>query len=166
MLKIKLSLLTIVCFLVGSSIGVGADDEQTKSTAAAKETLTRLCDALRSGEVAAVMKCYADSDDLVVIQSYGRIDKGVDRVRKMYKDSFDEVGFERVDLNDMVLKQVGDVAWASCRFIADTQRNVEKDKWRLEIQTSFVLQRKEGAWRIVLEQSTPIEDIPRVRPRD
>jgi ketosteroid isomerase-like protein len=166
MYKIRIPLLVYACVLVGSNICAGADDEQAKSTAAAKETLTRLCDALRSGDIASVMKCYAESDDLVVIQSYGRIDKGADRVRKMYKDSFAEVRFERVELKDIVLKRVGDVAWASCRFVADTQRNVEKDKWRLEIQTSFVLERKEGTRRIVLEHSTPIEGIVRVRPRD
>ncbi len=36
----------------------------------------------------------------------------------------------------------------------------------MTVQTSFVLKRDASGWKIVLEQSTPLEDIPRVRRRD
>jgi ketosteroid isomerase-like protein len=163
----RLTIVAAVAVLPALGLSSAADEAaQDDGDKEPKQALERLADGLKRGDIDGTMACYADTDDVVAIQSYGRQAKGAKELRKLYADTFKEVTFERVDLAELSVKRHGDVAWATCRFSADTARKAEQDRWRLEIRTSYVLQRTAGGWKIVLEQSTPLEDVPRVRRRD
>ena len=122
--------------------------------------------ALSEGTVDDMTAFYEDSSDTLAIQSTGRVRAGTAEIRKEYESAFEEVVFERVTLGDLTVRQSRDVAWATCRFEALTSRKVDHAKWTLEVYTSFVLKRSGKTWKIVLEQSTPIAGVPRVRPRE
>ncbi|MEX2187335.1 MAG: hypothetical protein WD875_11090 [Pirellulales bacterium] len=78
---------------------LAAEDEAAKvADAELKQTLKRLVDGLKRGDVDGVLACYAESDDVVAIQSYGRKAIGVKELRKLYASTFEEVAFEQVDL--------------------------------------------------------------------
>ena len=112
-----------------------------------------------------MVSLYEDSNDVIVIQSTGKIRKGIGEIRKEYESAFHEVVFEKAELENLIIRHDGDLAWAACRFRADTKTKQDNSTWILEIYTSFLLKRTNGKLRIILEQSTPIDGIPRVRPR-
>ena len=74
--------------------------------------------------------------------------------------------FDKVVLEDLVVRQQGQVAWAICRFKADTTRRSDQSRWRLEIRTSFVLKQSDHGWKIVLEHSSPIAGVERATRTD
>jgi len=121
--------------------------------------------SLQKGDSDKMAGLYEDSNDVIAIQSTGRIRKGIGEIRKEYESAFSEVVFEKAELQNLTLHHNGEIAWATCRFKADTKVKLDNSAWTLEIFTSFVLKRTGGKWHIVLEQSTPIGGIPRVRSR-
>jgi len=131
-----------------------------------EESLREWASVLCKGRVTEVVAFYDDSEDTLAIQSTGRLRKGTAEIRKEYESAFEEVTFERVTLGDLTVRQDGDAAWATCRFVAQTLRRADKTKWTLEVYTSFVLKQSGKMWKIVLEQSTPITGVPRVRRRE
>jgi ketosteroid isomerase-like protein len=155
----------VAVFLVGCG-GPLASGPTEQLGGSPEESLRAWASVLCKGSLADVVGFYDDSEDTLAIQSTGRVQKGITEIRKEYESAFEEVVFERVTLADLTVRQDGDAAWATCRFTARTSRRADKTKWTVEVYTSFVLKRSGKTWRIVLEQSTPIADVPRVRPRE
>lgn len=138
---------------------------QGEKTATAELFLNRWVATLQTGNFEQMVSLYEDSNDVIVIQSTGKIRKGIGEIRKEYESAFHEVVFEKAELENLIIRHDGDLAWAACRFRADTKTKQDNSTWILEIYTSFLLKRTDSKLRIVLEQSTPIDGIPRVRPR-
>lgn len=138
---------------------------QEKKDVSPERTLHQWAEALKSSKVGNVMTFYEDSEDVLLIVSRGHARKGTDAVRKEYEAAFAEVTFDRVVLDSLSVRQSGQIAWAVCRFKADTTLHADKSRWRLDIRTSFVLNRIDGTWKIVLEHSSPVAGVPRVQPR-
>jgi uncharacterized protein (TIGR02246 family) len=145
--------------------GVSAGEATAASDDAAK-FLHDYAASLTAHDADKTAAFYEDSDDVVAIQSTGRVCKGMAQVRAEYVAAFEEVVFTSVTLNDLVVRQTGDVAWATCTLKAETVRNADPSKWSLEILTSFVIRRCGDTWKIVLEQSTPKAGVPRVQRRE
>lgn len=138
--------------------------------AGAKETsvedaLRQWAEVLRSSKVAEMVILYEDSEHVVALESSGKVRQGAAAVRKMYQEAFDEVVFKRTTFDALKVRESGDVAWATCRFKADTVVRADQSRWTLQIQGSFVLKREKGAWKIVLEHFSPIGGVPRVQRR-
>ena len=157
----RLTFIFIVVAAVSISV-LKARDEKDKTV---ENFLKEWTASLQTGNVDQMAGLYEDSNDVTIIQSTGRIQKGIAEIRKEYEKAFDEVVFEKAELKNITIRNQGDVAWATCRFRADTSTKLENSAWTLEIFTSFVLKHTGGKWSIVLEQSTPIADIPRIRAR-
>lgn len=134
--------------------------------ATAEEVLRKWAVALSEGSVDKMAAFYEDSEDVLAIQSAGRVRGGPAEIRKEYGAAFQEVVFERATLADLSVRQSGDVAWATCELRANTIRNSDNTKLTLRVYTSFVLKFSGRTWKIVLEQSTPIAGIPRVKLRE
>ena len=120
--------------------------------------------AWRSSDVDKMMSFYDTAKETTAIESLGHIRKGPAEIRKMYQGAFDEVVFERVTLTPLVHGQQSTVAWASCRYRAETRLNADNSKYVLEVRGTFVMKRVAGSWKITLEHFSTIPDVPRVRP--
>jgi ketosteroid isomerase-like protein len=138
----------------------------TGPTGSPESALKAWSDSFLTGSVDSVAACYGPEEDVVLIHSTGASQRGIDAIRKEYEAAFDEVTFEKTAYQPTGLWQEGDVAWATGRFTAGTCRKADRSHWILEIQTSFVLRAVDGAWKIALEHSTPLEGVPRIRPAD
>ena len=137
-----------------------------EDSTSAKETLHDWALAFRAGSVDEMVAFYEDSDDVLAIQSTGRVRKGTAGIREEYEAAFAEVIFEKATLANLTVRQSGNVAWATCELRANTVRVSDNTKWTLRVYTSFVLKLTGKTWEIVLEQSTPIAGIPRVTLRE
>lgn len=144
----------------------GAEPNAGTEPASATGALGEWTKALESSQIESTLAFYVQNDDVVIVHSTGELVRGTDAIRKTYEDAFAEVVFDDVSLKDLLVRQSGDVAWAVCRFVADTTRHSDEAKWRIEIRTSFVLQRRGTEWKIALEHSSPIRNVPRIRRRE
>ena len=121
--------------------------------------------ALESSDLERTVGAYDDSSDTVVLLSWGKKRTGLHEIRREYEAAFKEVVFDKVALESLAVQQCGQVAWATSVFKADTTRQSDQTRWRLSIQTSFVLKQSGNVWKIVLEHSSPIAGVPRVQRR-
>jgi ketosteroid isomerase-like protein len=127
-----------------------------------KEAIQGWAKALTSKDPADVLRFYAESEDLIVIFSSGHQIKGYAVVKKLYDDSARRIAFYESEVTEVAVQRLADVAWVACRHRARYRDLTDDSKWQLEIRTTFVLKRHKDGWRIVLEHSSPIADVPRV----
>ena len=138
---------------------------QAAGDTTAEDTLHEWAAAFSEASVEKMVGFYEDSKDVLAIQSTGRVRRGAAEIRKEYEAAFDEVIFDKVTLADLRVRQSGDVAWATCELRANTTRKSDTTGWTLRVYTSFVLKLSGDTWKIVLEQSTPIAGVARVKQR-
>lgn len=129
----------------------------------ARSLLDRWVSAVRKRDIKAVASLYKKSDALIVILSGGQMAKGHDAVMTMYKTSFAAAKFDLVTLKTIAAKQHGDTIWAVCRFQADLTTTADGSKYRLICRSSFVFERSNKSWQIVLEHSSPISGTLRLK---
>jgi ketosteroid isomerase-like protein len=129
-----------------------------------KEAIQAWAKALTSKDPADVLRFYAESEDLIVIFSSGHQIKGYAVVKKLYDDSARRMAFYESEVSDVAAQRLADVAWVACRHRARYRELADGSKSQLEVRTTFVLKRHKDGWRIVLEHSSPIADVPRVKP--
>jgi hypothetical protein len=108
-----------------------------------------------------MLSCYESSADTVLFHSTGSVVRGIDAIGRDYTAAFGSTEFLAVDYKPMVVRQIDASAWMTGRLWMHT-RQAGRD-YVLEIGTSFNLRWMDGAWRIVMEQSTPLEGVPRIR---
>ena len=131
--------------------------------ASAAAFLQRWADAWRSSDVDKMMAFYDSAKETTAIESLGQVRKGPDKIREMYREAFDEVVFDRVKLTPVVEAQHGPVAWAACRYKAETRLKSDDSKYVLEVRGSFVMRKHKDGWKITLEHFSTVPDVPRVR---
>jgi uncharacterized protein (TIGR02246 family) len=148
--------------LIAGAAGHSRADETT----APQAVLQQWCESLEAGALDRVLTCYEDSDEVVVILSWGVTRTGTAALRKEYEAAFDEVVFESVQLEDLSVHTEGKFAWAIARVKADTKKRSDGSLWRLEIRTSFVMKQVNRRWLITLEHSSAIAGVDRVRRRE
>ena len=130
-----------------------------------KEAIQRLAKAtVTAKEPADVLRFYDESEDLIVIWSSGHQHKGYAAVKKEFQKLFREVAIFDLEVTQMTANQLHDVAWVTCRQRAKFRVLADDKKFQLEVRTTFVLKRHKDAWRIVLDHSSPIADVPRIKP--
>ena len=130
-----------------------------------EDALRQWAGTFQSSDIVKMVAFYEDSQQVVAIESTGKMHRGAAAIRKMYAEAFEEVEFERVSLEILSARQNENIAWATCRLKADTVVRTDKSRWSLQIQGSFVLKRDKGIWKIALEHFSPIPGVPRVQPR-
>jgi ketosteroid isomerase-like protein len=136
------------------------------ATAASPDDVLRAwAKSWQSSKVAAMTAFYEDSKDVVAWESAGKVRQGAAGIRQMYEDAFNEVVFDAAALEDLKVRQEGDIAWAHGKFKADTTVRADKSRWVLHVRASFVLKREGDTWKIAFEHFSPLADIPRVQRR-
>ena len=108
---------------------------------------------------------YEESEEVVAIQSSGHMWKGISRIRKEVQGRFGQIVIQNVTLGSLLVRQHGDVAWATCELRGNMLLKSDNTEWTWQVRTSFVLRRSGKTWKIVLEHSSPLADVPRLQPR-
>jgi ketosteroid isomerase-like protein len=148
----------VLCVLLGVVPCFGQDAGPSP-----KEGIERWAKALTSKDPADALHFYAESEDLILILSSGYQFKGYAAVKDVYERSSRDIAFFESEVTELVAQRVGDVAWVACRHRARFRVIADDSKWQLEVRTTFVLKRHKDEWRIVLEHSSPIADVPRMK---
>ena len=156
----KTSRLLLCCALVPALVLAAGKPNRP---ATPEEFLQQWAKSQLDAELDATAAFYENSDEVVAIQSTGKVRKGIAEIREEYQAAFDEVVFQEVSLGSLSVRQRGDVAWATCELKSDTLLKSDETQWVLHVRSSFVLQRSEDTWKIVLEHFSPIAGIPRVQ---
>jgi len=150
-----------LCLLV--ALPAAAAEGEKPSTP--KQFLQSWAKAWKSGSANKMLSYYEDSKDVVAVASNGRSYKGLAGVRTMYEAAFADATWEQVRLDGLVIREDGAIAWGVCRFRADLTPTADKTESVFTSQGSFVLRKRQGAWKIALEHYSPISDVPRVQQR-
>lgn len=119
--------------------------------------------AFRANDWKAMKDLYAEADTTTLIVSAGMRMQGRAAIREVYVDSFARVRFESVEMKKLTKQVMGDTACISGEFLSQVTVQDDATKWETHIHTSLVLQRISGKWKIILEHSSPIMDIPRLQ---
>jgi ketosteroid isomerase-like protein len=133
--------------------------------ASPEEVLRDWTKTWRTSKVAAMTAFYENSKEVVAWESSGKVRQGTTGIRQMYEDAFTEVVFDTAALEELKVRQDGNIAWAHGWFKANTTVRADKSRWVLHVRASFVLKRDGDTWEIVFEHFSPLADIPRVQPR-
>ncbi len=160
-------------FLLAIGIGIsicltlaaGADAAEKSAAEEARKAVLAWAAAGTTGDVDKVMAHYDPSDETVVIISAGVQVRGSAEIKKVYKEGFEEVSFDKVTLSDLKVYVRGEAAFATCRYVAElTGKSGDKERARLTIRTSLALAKIGGKWLITLEHSSPIRGVERYLP--
>jgi ketosteroid isomerase-like protein len=155
------SILVAAFVVSGLNVAWAADDPPSPA-----KFLQSWADAWGASDVGKMMAFYDSAKETTAIESLGHVRKGPDEIRKMYQDAFDEVVFDRLKLTLIAEGQHGSVAWATCRYRAETRLKSDNSRYVLEVRGSFVMKKDKDAWKIALEHFSTIPGVPRVRRAD
>lgn len=151
-----------VCML-GSCSWPAADRGAIAATP--KALLDAWCQAFLQRDVDAMVACYEPGESILLMHSTGQVIVGSDAIRGDYEAAFGSTIFDQVGLELGDVASEGDVTWVTGRLRMLTRPAVGDAKWQLQINTTFVMRRSQGRWRIAHEQSTPVMGVPRVKVR-
>lgn len=131
------------------------------ATASVEGAMRSWTEAFLSRDVPGMLSCYESSADTVLFHSTGAVVRGIDAISRDYTAVFGSTEFLAVDYKPIVVRRIGASVWMTGRLWMHT-RQAGRD-FVLELGTSFSMRWVDGAWRIVMEQSTPLEGVPRIR---
>ncbi|MEM7234094.1 MAG: nuclear transport factor 2 family protein [Planctomycetota bacterium] len=160
---IRLTAFTSLIASVVLLTSLAPDEKKAPAKSSAETFLLDWGKRFEAGDIEKILACYESSKDLVTVHSVGRVIRGIEDARKYYVAGFRGIRFDSVELKKLQVKENGNTAWASCRFFAETSVVSNGDRYELEIFTTLVLERKKGQWKIVLEHSSTIEGVPRLK---
>jgi len=125
-----------------------------------------LASALTSADVDKACSVYVPSDDVLAIESSGRIREGMKGLREMYSSAFAESRFLDVkfEFERTHLEETYGISYFKLR--ATLQTIQDQQKWEFYVQGTWVLQRRGDQWLIRHEHFSPIFQVDRVRPLD
>lgn len=137
-----------------------SQDDATSPT----ETIKKWARAFTAKDAAAVISFYEESDQLIAIASSGQQTKGFPSVKKEWEKLFRDVVFTEHEVTELAVVQNQDVAWATCRQRGTFRNRADNTRWQMEVRTTLVLKRHKNGWKIVVDHSSPIAGIPRMKP--
>lgn len=152
---------TAVLFAVLLPTSARADDA---STNAVRRQLDDWAAAYVDGDAAKMIGFYEDSPKVHLVLSSGTEFNGAKAIKSMYVEAVEEVRFVESKLEDLVVRQQGDVAWARARHRARFVTNADGSRYKLAVRTTFVLVRTDDGWRIASEHSSVLAETPRLQP--
>ncbi len=125
-----------------------------------------LADALKAGDVDKACSVYVQSDDILAIESSGRVHEGIKGIAQMYTSAFAESKFldAKFEFERTHLEETYGISYFKLR--ATLQTNQDGKKWEFYVQGSWVLQKDGKQWLIRHEHFSPIFDVDRVKPLD
>ena len=148
--KVFLIGFVMIAVIIGSLVAKEADIHSVS------EFLEGWSEALESGDLDRIMECYDESEMTVVIVSDGIEFDGSAEIRELYESLYERHDVTYVELENVVSRISGDIAWVKCIFKAGMHQKSIDSSWELEVRTTLVLSNINGVWRIVQEHSSRI----------
>lgn len=104
---------------------------------------------------------YLDSEKTEMIGSSGKRWVGGAAIREDYQVAKEQLHFFDSKTVGLTINDLGDTALASFEHLFKWRVLADQSEWQLHIRTTMVLKKVDSSWKIVLEHSSPIIDIPR-----
>lgn len=108
--------------------------------------------AFENGDLEAMAKIWAQSDDIVCVHPHGPQLLGYDQVMKSWQNILDNAAGFRINVR--VLNQIND-GETSVTFVNETLINEASDTGPVTVLATNAYQRTESGWRIVLHHASP-----------
>jgi ketosteroid isomerase-like protein len=150
----------ILALAVLVSVSVPGFSQQPARSA--KEFLETWARSHVSGGPKASLKFFAETDDLIVIWSSGKQTIGFADFKKVVDDLGATTVYSEYNLSELRVLENKDTAWATFRVKAKFLDKTDNTNWQLDIRITMVLKRNKESWLIVLDHSSPIQDVPRL----
>jgi ketosteroid isomerase-like protein len=156
----------VACVLLWGGLA-GAQEKPascaTDCLAGLVETLTA---ALKAADVDKAVSVYLDSEEVMAIQSNGRLNSGIAGIREMYASAFKELKFLEVSFDFGRTWLQDDYGFAYFRLRSTMESKADGTKWELYVQATWVLKKVNDRWFVQFEHFSPIENVERVRSLD
>ncbi|MEM7455911.1 MAG: nuclear transport factor 2 family protein [Planctomycetota bacterium] len=133
----------------------------------ARDALEAWAAAFNSNDSEVLLEFYDNSNETVVVVSSGTLVSGLESFESVVRTDFQFVTFSDSRIEDVHERQLTDevsVFTFEHRFVA----NVTEEDTRLQghVQTTIVMQKLDGIWKIVSEHSSALPDVERMVPID
>jgi len=120
-------------------------------------------EALVAGDLDGIMGLYIDSEDLLLVESTGKVRRGQEGIRAMYGEAFAEAAWTKADF-ELTKTDLGDrEGFCFFRFAARGTIKGGTDEFALNVQGTWVVQNTKAGWKIVHEHMSPMDAIPRLQ---
>ena len=104
---------------------------------------------------------YEESKETLLIMSAGIRCHGYDAIKGAYRSDANKVRFYDSKPNIISIRTLGDAALVTLEHKFKAEFVDNKSHWQVHIQTTMVLKRRNGRWKIVMEHSSPIKGVDR-----
>lgn len=138
--------------------------EQTDRNQTPQAFMSQWAAAFAANNAARHIALYEPSADTEVIASAGNRLAGIKQIERAYRLTYENMKFSESKLKRLTVREIGNVSLVSFEHLFEFASVESGEAFRVHIQTTMVLQRKDDRWRIVQEHSSPIVGVPRVTP--
>ena len=125
--------------------------------------IKRWASAFTSNASEKMLAFYEPSKETEVIISAGLRFQGSEAISKLYYEAQQEVKFRKSNVTKIHSRILGETAVVTFEHAFETEAVADKSVWRGHVRTSTVLRRVKNTWNIVLEHSSPIDGVDRIR---
>ena len=160
---VRLPALFAFFILATISPQISAQQDQKDFEASAKSFLRSWQEAFNNNDAKKHLQLYSRQGNLKVILAKGGKPLDYKQLVQEYEEAYDHVEFLNSKLKFESLSATKNIAWAVAIHETDFRDKESKRKFHLHVRTSFVLKKVRDRWRIVLEHSSPVENVPRVK---
>lgn len=158
-----LPLLTLAILLTEyAAYGQTASHAIGVDTDSAQAVVTEWVAVVNANDAAKFLSFYDDSQETVVIVSSGRRHEGYAVLSAAFKDDLKAIRFYDSSASAMHARLLGDTAIVTFEHRFKIEALTDGSRWQFHVQTTSVLNRLQGRWRIVMEHSSPIQGSERM----
>lgn len=129
-----------------------------------KQFITDWASAFQKNDHKVLLDFYDQSEDVELIVSAGIRLQGYREIQKALKNDFGAVTFSDSKVKKVSVRKLGETALVAFEHRFKMESKNDGQRLQVHIQTTSVLNRKDGSWKIVLEHSSPIKGIQRYAP--
>ena len=104
---------------------------------------------------------YEESKETLLIMSAGIRCHGYEAIKRAYHSDANKVRFYDSKPNIISTRTLGDTAVITLEHKFKTEFVDNKSHWQVHVQTTMVLNRRNGQWKIAMEHSSPIKGVDR-----
>jgi ketosteroid isomerase-like protein len=149
----------VVFLLTLSVIAVGQTQSEDQ---AVRDFIDNWCAAFVQHDTDTMVDHYLDSPGTQLIVSGGDQYSGFAAITEIYKQSFEEVEFASVRMQDLTIAVAGNTAFVTGKFSAETRVRDIDQSYMTQCRTSLSLARVGEDWKIVGEHSSPLPGVERI----
>ena len=161
----ELSVVALILVVVAAVVGFnfyGNVSAQTNEVKAVTDVLTREAQAVEKGDLAALDKLWANSEDVTVFES-GHANYGWNDYRNNHlAPELKEFKNTKYAFSDLKVKVDGKTAWATFKYTISA--DIEARKIESSGLATAILEKREGKWRIVHWHSSAPRRAPSPTP--